>query len=214
MRKLLVSLGLAFCLVPVARAQSPMFIINGVRLDECEGPHSNELFRLQDIDPAAIENIEVVKGSAAVRQYGAGAANGVIVVSTKKTSVVTPTVCGVATAPNLDVAAKYLFAPEFVLAHQEAIGLTDSQRTEIRDAMATVQSKAVVDAQFKLAAATERLANTLSSASVDEAGALRQIDETLALEREVKRAQMTLLVRVKNQLTPQQQKQLDKLRSF
>ena len=41
---------------------------------------------------------------------------------------------------------------------------------------------------------------------------LQQLDEMLALERDVKRAQITLLVRIKNQLTPDQRAQLDKLR--
>jgi TonB-dependent SusC/RagA subfamily outer membrane receptor len=214
MRKPLFVAALMLCFTSAASAQSPMFIINGVRIERCEGPPGHDLSRLANIDPAAIENIEVIKGAAAAQQYGADAANGVITVTTKKGSVVSPTTCGILAPDGANAVGKSLYAPEFVIAHQEAIGLSDQQRTAIQNAVATIQSKAVVDAQFKLGAATERLNVLLSMPSVDEAAVLQRIDEMLTLEREVKRAQMTLLVRVKNQLTAQQQKQLDKLRSF
>jgi TonB-dependent SusC/RagA subfamily outer membrane receptor len=226
MRKPLLVTALTLCLASAASAQSPMFIVNGVRLDRCEGPAGHDLARLANIDPAAIENIEVIKGAAAAQQYGPDAANGVITVTTRKGSVVSLTTCGprvvrralgdtlVLARDGANAVGTNLYSPEFVIAHQEAIALTDQQRASIQSAVATIQSKAVVDAQFKLGAATERLNVLLSMPSVDEAAVLQRIDEMLTLEREVKRAQVTLLVRVKNQLTPAQQKQLDKLRSY
>jgi Spy/CpxP family protein refolding chaperone len=114
--------------------------------------------------------------------------------------------------PGGDPLAKILYAPELVMSHQEAIGLTDRQRAAIVDAMKEMQSKALVETQFKLSAAGEKLQSSLARSSVDEAAVLQQIDEMLTLEREVKRAQMTLLVRIKNQLTAEQRAQLDKLR--
>ena len=214
MRKSLFLIGISLCLAPAVHAQRPMFIINGVRIERCDGATGRDLLRVGDIDPAAIENIEVLKGAAAVQQYGADASNGVIVISTKKGSVVSPTACVAPASSGADSFGKYLYAPEFVMAHQEAIGLTERQRTAIQDAIKAIQSKTIVDTQFKLASATERLTRLLAGASVDEPAVLQQIDETLALEREVKRAQMTLLVRIKNQLTAQQQRLLDKLRSL
>jgi TonB-dependent SusC/RagA subfamily outer membrane receptor len=215
MRKPALLFGISLCLAPAVRAQNPMFIINGVRLERCDRASGRDLphLNLNDIDPAAIENVEVLKGAAAVQQYGADALNGVIVISTKKGSVISPTTCASTAAVGADSFGKYLYSPEFVMAHQEAIGLTDGQRTAIQDAVKEIQSKTIVDTQFKLASATERLTQSLARPSVDEAAVLQQVDETLALEREVKRAQMTLLVRIKNQLTAQQQKLLDKLRS-
>ena len=47
---------------------------------------------------------------------------------------------------------------------------------------------------------------------MDEVKTLEQVDLVLSLEREVKRAQIALVVRIKNQLTEQQQAQLAKLR--
>jgi Spy/CpxP family protein refolding chaperone len=47
---------------------------------------------------------------------------------------------------------------------------------------------------------------------VDEAGALAQVDKVLGMEREVKRAQISLLIEIKNLLTPAQQQKLFDLR--
>jgi Spy/CpxP family protein refolding chaperone len=69
-----------------------------------------------------------------------------------------------------------------------------------------------LDAQFKMSAAAEKLGQLIQGATVDEAKVREQVDQVLTLEREVKRAQISLLVRIKNQLTVEQQAQLVKLR--
>ncbi len=210
MRKTAFAMGLMLCAGSAARAQRPMFIVNGVRIEKCDAATGIDPFRLSDVDPAVIENVEVVKGAAAAQQYGPGAANGVIIINTKKGAIVSPAAC--APPPPSDPFAKYLYSPELVMANQAAIGLTDRQRSAIQDAVKELQSKPLVDTQFKLALAGEKLRIALARATVDEASVLQQIDDMLALEREVKRAQMTLLVRIKNQLTAEQRVQLDKLK--
>ncbi|HEV8411334.1 MAG TPA: hypothetical protein VGQ30_12555, partial [Gemmatimonadaceae bacterium] len=107
--------------------------------------------------------------------------------------------------------ARYLYTPEFVIAHQDAIGLTAEQGVALKTS-AAVSRMQVMQTQIKLSASTEKLTTILSSPVVDEASVLQQIDQVLALEREVKRAQLSMLVRVKNQLTPAQQEKLDKLK--
>ena len=212
MRKPLFLICLIFGVVPAANAQRPMVIINGVRMEKCDTPSGTMLSPLGDIDPAAIDNVEVLKGAAAAKQYGADATNGVIQVTTKKGTVVAPGACKALASPGGDPLARVLYPPELVMSHQEAIALTDRQRGAILDAVKEMQSKALVETQFKLSAAGEKLKNLLARSSVDEASVLQQIDEMLALEREVKRAQITLLVRIKNQLSAEQRAQLDKLR--
>jgi Spy/CpxP family protein refolding chaperone len=113
--------------------------------------------------------------------------------------------------PGGDPFGRYLYPPELVMAHQEAIGLTDRQRSAIQEAVKEMQNKAV-DTQFKLASVSEKLVRSLGGATVDEASVLQFVDQVLAAEREVKRAQISLLVRIKNQLTPEQQATLDRLR--
>ncbi len=252
MKTVTLTIALLACLAPAARAQTlsadtivrkskqPIFIVNGVRLDKCENAltttNANPL-PLAQLDPNAIENVEVIKGAAAARLYGPDGANGVITVTLRKGATVSPTLCNapkkqqgdcpmyivdgkeVAPAacdapppkPAVDPIARYLYAPEVVMAHQEAIGLSDRQRTSIQGITKDMQAK-VIDVQLKLASSSEKLTRLLSATVVDEAAVLQQIDQVLASEREVKRAQLSLLVRVKNQLTAAQQGVLDKVR--
>ena len=103
-----------------------------------------------------------------------------------------------------DPFARFFFPPELVMQHQGEIGLTDAQRTSLTSAIQQAQSK-FVETQFKLAAEGEKLSRVIQGANVDEGQALEQVDRILALEREMKRAQIGLLVRIKNVLTPAQQ---------
>jgi beta-lactamase regulating signal transducer with metallopeptidase domain len=50
----------------------PLFIVDGVRVNS-----------LNDIDPTAIKRVEVLKGQAAVTEYGSDAGHGVVVVDTR-----------------------------------------------------------------------------------------------------------------------------------
>jgi len=66
---------------------NPLLIIDGVRANNntAVGINRGQTFsRFNDLNPADIENIQVVKGPAATALYGSEAASGVIVVTTKK----------------------------------------------------------------------------------------------------------------------------------
>jgi TonB-linked SusC/RagA family outer membrane protein len=70
-------------------SNDPIFIIDGVRMESATGSSAigiggSEPSRISDIDPNTIENIEVVKGPSASALYGTDAANGVIVITTKR----------------------------------------------------------------------------------------------------------------------------------
>jgi Spy/CpxP family protein refolding chaperone len=94
---------------------------------------------------------------------------------------------------------------------QEAIGLTDRQRGSVRDAIKEAQGK-FVDIQFQMSAEVEKLQRLLQGSTVQEASVLQQVDRVLGLEREMKHAQLTLLIRIKNALTEEQQAALTRLR--
>ena len=113
--------------------------------------------------------------------------------------------------PEGDPFGRYLYPPELVMSHQEAIGLTERQRTAIQEAVVETQKKAI-DTQFKLASVAEKLTRSLGGVTVEETAVLQMVDQVLAAERDVKRAQISLLVRIKNQLTADQQGMLDKFR--
>ena len=75
------------------------------------------------------------------------------------------------------------------------------------DAIKALQS-GVVDHQWQLLDEQEKLHQLLGEPTVAEAAVLAQVDRVLDLERNVKRLHLTTLVRIKNALTPEQQKQL------
>jgi TonB-dependent SusC/RagA subfamily outer membrane receptor len=65
----------------------PIFIIDGVRMNSSTisaGLGGTNFSFLNTLSPEEIEDIEIVKGPSAATLYGTAAANGVIVVTTKK----------------------------------------------------------------------------------------------------------------------------------
>ena len=97
------------------------------------------------------------------------------------------------------------------MANQQAINFTDRQRASLQQAMKDTEGK-MVDLQFRMMGEVENLQRLIQPASVDESKVLEQVDRVLAVEREVKRAQLGLMLRIKNILTSQQQAQLGVLR--
>ena len=195
-----------------AQQSQPLCIIDGVRhpSSDCSAPvtvwpsksssaKDRVVYRGLEID-----HVEVVKGPTAVSQYGPDAANGVIVITTHMGAGTVP-------PPGGDPLAGYLYPPELVMAHQQEISLTEVQRLAIQVAMKTTQAK-FVDLQFQMSGEVEKLQRLVQSSTVDETKVLEQLDQVLALEKEIKHAQLTLMIRIKNQLTEQQQAALAKFR--
>jgi TonB-linked SusC/RagA family outer membrane protein len=69
-------------------SNDPIVVIDGVRAtaatNNALGVGGSGPSRLDDINPSEIENIEIVKGPSAATLYGTEAANGVIVITTKR----------------------------------------------------------------------------------------------------------------------------------
>ncbi len=107
--------------------------------------------------------------------------------------------------------ARHLFPPELVMQHQHALRLTPEQRTSITQGIRDLQLK-VVDLQWKMQDEAQKLTELVQGPRVDEVQTLAQVDRVLGLEREIKRAHMALLVRIKNLLEPRQQDTLHVLR--
>jgi uncharacterized membrane protein len=106
-----------------------------------------------------------------------------------------------------DPLARVLFPPELVMQHQQDIALRAEQRTAITKAIQDFQTK-VVDLQWRMQDQAQRLATLLDKPAVDQTAALAQVDEVLGVEREVKRAHLTLLIQIKNTLSAEQQAKL------
>ena len=106
--------------------------------------------------------------------------------------------------PAPDPFAGNLFPPELIMQNQAGLSLTEQQRSAMMAEIQRTQNQAA-SVQWRLQANMERLGAIMHQPKIDESQALVQLDSVLALEREMKRAQITLLVRLKNQLTAEQQ---------
>lgn len=196
---LVVALSLSLAGAAVAQQTQPLCIVDGVRYP---GVDCASVMARKGSD--AILQVEIVKGAAAASLYGADAANGVIVVTTRKMDA------NFQPAGD-DPLAGFLFPPELIMAHQQEIGLTDRQRMAIQTAMKEAQGK-FIELQFQMSLEVEKLKRIVQTPTVDEAKMLDELDRVLGVEREIKHAQVTLMIRIKNQLTEQQQSALGKLR--
>jgi len=114
-------------------------------------------------------------------------------------------------AGGKDPLAEHVFSPELVMQNQKAIGLQEAQKNAIREEILKAQGR-FTELQWQLQDAMETLLALLQQSAPDEQKVLAELDKVLATEREVKRTQITLLVRIKNNLTPEQQARLQELR--
>jgi Spy/CpxP family protein refolding chaperone len=113
--------------------------------------------------------------------------------------------------PGQDPIAQNVFPPELIMRYAGDIGLDERQRTAVREAVKNAQGK-FLDAQWQLQEESEKLVHLLQVKPIDEPAALAQADRVMGLEREVKKTQLGLLVRLKNLLTEAQERKLTELR--
>ena len=125
--------------------------------------------------------------------------------------IVAPQARAQASGPGSDPLAPHVFPPELVMRHAAEVGLDESQRTAIKEAVVKMQAR-FLDLQWDLQAESEKMARLLQQSPVDEAAVLAQADKVMGLEREVKKAHLSLLVRIKNLLTDAQRAKLTELR--
>ena len=112
--------------------------------------------------------------------------------------------------PPEDPMRDILFPPEAVMQHQQAVGLSDEQKNILKGEIRQAQLK-FTELQWTLQDEMERFVSLLKPSKVDERQAASQLDKVLTAEREIKRAQLMLLIRIKNNLTPAQQVQIREL---
>lgn len=97
-----------------------------------------------------------------------------------------------------------LFPPELVLMNQLALGLSPEQVASIKGSVGVTQTQ-VLDAQVHLHRVTEQLHAALENTTVELAPAVGLASQAMELEKQIKLAHLTLMIRVKNLLTEEQQ---------
>ncbi|MBJ7879606.1 SusC/RagA family TonB-linked outer membrane protein [Gelidibacter salicanalis] len=89
----------------INKSNSPLFVVDGVPIDNSNVGNSNggadQSNRAIDINQADIASMDILKGTAAQTLYGLRAANGVILITTKK---------GIAGAPSVSITSTTQFS--------------------------------------------------------------------------------------------------------
>lgn len=116
------------------------------------------------------------------------------------------------TPPPDDPVAQAVFPPELVMKYRQEINLDENQSRAMKEAIQKAQSK-FLDLQWDMQSEQQKLVQLLKAQPIDEAATLAQLDRVLNQEREVKKAQLSLLIRIKNLLTEAQQVKLRELRT-
>ena len=114
-------------------------------------------------------------------------------------------------SPPLGSIEATLFPPELVMENQGALGIDQAQREALTKEIDRGQSERL-RLQWQLDAEKEKLVKLLDADKVDEARATEQAARVMDYENRIKSGHLAMLIRVKNLLTPDQQKKLRDLR--
>jgi len=94
--------------------------------------------------------------------------------------------------------------------YQREIGLTSAQQEAITRAMGETQ-QGLVGLRWKFEAESQELAKLLDSESVNEGSALALAEKVMSIEQQIKKEHLRMLIRIKNELKPEQQAKLRQL---
>ncbi len=108
--------------------------------------------------------------------------------------------------------AKVMYPVSFVMQNARALNLTAEQRAFMQEEIQTT-TKRFNELQWELNDAMEVLVGAVKADESAEQDALNLLDKALNLEREIKRLHMTMGLRIKNKLSPEQRKKLETLRT-
>jgi len=113
--------------------------------------------------------------------------------------------------PPDDPLARYLVPPDLIMAHSQELNLLEKQRAAIKAEVQKAQSK-FIDLQWDMKEESEKMVRLLQQTPADEARILEQADKVMSMEREIKKTQLSLLIRIRNTLTAEQMAKLDEIR--
>lgn len=114
--------------------------------------------------------------------------------------------------PSNDLMGKAFFPPELVMQNQQAINLTEAQRNNIGRELQNAQSE-FMTLQWNLSKETEKFKLLIEKDKPGEVSVLEQLDRILIIENKIKKRQITLLIRIKNLLTHEQQEKLQQIKN-
>lgn len=116
-----------------------------------------------------------------------------------------------AAGPKDDVFKGKLFAPNIILENQVELKLSKEQFTAIKRAVVEVQAN-VAEHEWDVREAYQSMLLELDKAPIDEQQVLEFVSAALLAENQVKKEQMTMLIRLRNLLTSEQIAYLESVR--
>jgi len=114
--------------------------------------------------------------------------------------------------PPSDELEAILLPPGWFMEHQQELGLTDEQKTFIKTELRQAQGR-FMEWQWQLQDEMEKMVELVKQDRVDESQTLAHLDKILNLEREIKRTQIALFIKIKNSLSSEQQAKIREIRS-
>ena len=112
---------------------------------------------------------------------------------------------------NPDPIGKAFFPPEMVMQNQQTINLTEAQRNSISKEMQNAQSE-FMNLQWELEKETEKFKALIQKEKTAEDNVIEQLEQMLTIENKIKKRQISLLIKIKNLLSHEQQETLQKLK--
>ena len=110
-------------------------------------------------------------------------------------------------AGTRDILGEHLFPPQLILQHADAIGLDEAHQEAIEAEVENVQVT-LPGQQEDLQSEMEALGAQLGAGGDDESAIMAQLDKVLDKERDIKRLQIGMLLRVRSQLSAEQRQAL------
>jgi Spy/CpxP family protein refolding chaperone len=105
-----------------------------------------------------------------------------------------------------------MYPVNFVMQNARALNLTAEQKVFMQEEIQTT-TKRFNELQWELNEAMEVLVEAVKADATAEHEALSLLDKALNVEREIKRLHITMGIRIKNKLSPEQRRKLEILRT-
>ena len=112
-----------------------------------------------------------------------------------------------AAPPHPDPLDENLFPPELIMQNADEINLGDEQRERIEEEMRKAHER-FTDMHAERERRLEAMSTLLKKERINESAALAQFEKVMAQELEIRRAHLSLVIGLKNKLTPEQQTKL------
>lgn len=117
-----------------------------------------------------------------------------------------------AAGPKEDPFKGKLFAPNLILENQAHLKLSKQQFTEIKAAVVEVQAN-VAEHEWDLREAYQAVLAELDKSPIDEKKVIEFVNAALLAENEVKKQQVTMLIKLRNLLNDEQVAYLESVRN-